>query len=166
MPGVKIPSSLRRIKQFMWCLMHLLIWRLTSWTVLVITLVIKVFCMASEGRVPVILDSLLYAGTSVRRWVAPTIIVSSLISSHCFHPTSYLRPSLLIVAQCFWSTFGIVGNSESSRKSMVLFVHCSALAQEFRQAFTWQRVWLSPQTPPQCPGYHYLKDVGTECAGV
>ena len=40
----------------------------------------------SVGRIPVILDSLLYAGTSICHRVAPTNIVSSLISSHYFHP--------------------------------------------------------------------------------
>ena len=76
----------------MWCLMNLLIWCMTSRTVTVITLVINVFCMASVGKVPVILDSLPYSGTSVRCWVAPTNIVSSLFSSHYFNPTSCLRP--------------------------------------------------------------------------
>ena len=66
----------------MLCLLYLLMWHLTSWTIQVITLVIQVLCLAWGGKVPIILDSLLYAGTSVRHCVAPTNIVSSLNSSH------------------------------------------------------------------------------------
>ena len=51
--------------------------------------------MASVGRVLVILDSLLYSGTSVRHQVAPTNIVSSLSRIHYSSPTSYVSD-----AQC------------------------------------------------------------------
>ena len=53
--------------------------------------------MASVGKVPVILDSLLYTGTSVCRRVAPTNIVSSLSSSHYFHPTSYISGAPVLI---------------------------------------------------------------------
>ena len=50
---------------------------------------------ALVGRVPVILDSLLYTGTYVRCQVAPTTIVSSLSRIHYSSPTSYVSD-----AQC------------------------------------------------------------------
>ena len=80
------------------------------------------------GRILVMLDSLIYTGTFVYCQLAPTAIVSSLISYHCFQPISYLSGA-----------------------------PCVEISQIYQDTITlWNRLWFSEHEAAFWPIFSYV----------